>query len=568
MDDCARELGTVVAGGSGRVTDKGAGWKVAAARLRDTLPGLKYRAPLVALQLAVAFVLLVASANLAHLVLARNESRRHELALRLALGARPLRLARQLLLESLLVGAAGGALGLGLAAVGMHVLRGQLARPGPSAVEATLDGTVLTVTLLVSLLTSAVFGVLPAVRAARMDPARELKRARGAAGARWGGLAATLVTAEVASAVVLLVAAGLMVRTLRNLALEDPGFRAPDAYSVRVSFPPLSPEALQARADGVIARLDALPGVEAAGAVAYPPLVGYNPGVDLALEGREAGATPHHVHLQFVSPGYFDALGIPLRRGRALAATDVSPHPESVLVNERLAAQLGPPNDVLGGRVRLADDRFPSSLRVVGVVGDVQQFGPGSGVRPEVYVPAYYRSQLTYVVRTRAGTGGLVPALAQAVHREGLAAGPPRAMTQALFDFLQVRRVLAGLLGTLAVVSLLLAASGISSVVAYGVSRRTREIGIRMALGARAIDARRMVLGETLRRSLAGTVLGLAGAWAVSRGLRRMLFGVTPSDPVTLAFVITLLVAVALLASYWPARRASKVDPIVALREE
>jgi putative ABC transport system permease protein len=274
------------------------------------------------------------------------------------------------------------------------------------------------------------------------------------------------------------------------------------------------------------------------------------------------------VHLQFVSPGYFDALGIPLRRGRALAATDVSPHPESVLVNERLAAQLGPPNDVLGGRVRLADDRFPSSLRVVGVVGDVQQFGPGSGVRPEVYVPAYYRSQLTYVVRTRAGTGGLVPALAQAVHREGLAAGPPRAMTQALFDFLQVRRVLAGLLGTLAVVSLLLAASGISSVVAYGVSRRTREIGIRMALGARAIDARRMVLGETLRRSLAGTVLGLAGAWAVSRGLRRMLFGVTPSDPVTLAFVITLLVAVALLASYWPARRASRVDPIVALREE
>jgi putative ABC transport system permease protein len=543
-------------------------------RLRDTLPGLtKYRAPFLAMQFAVLFVLLIASANLANLLLARNAERRQEFTIRLALGAGRGRLIRQLLAESLLLGLLGSLLGLLLAVWGMHALRAVTALRLPGMREIEINGPVLLATLLLSLLTSLAFGLGPALMAARQDLNESLKTGATSADPHRRRISGYLVAGEVALAVALLAASGLMIRTFLNLTKEDPGFNPKHAVAVSLSLPPsqrADDESLAAYFDEAVRRIRALPGVESVGGVTYMPLVGYNPGVDFTIDGRAyTPSTTPRADIQPVTPDYFHAIGVPLLLGRQLADAEMKARPEVAVVNKAFAKKYWPDESPLGKRIHLQGDNLPRGLlTVVGVVGDVKQFGLHTDPRPEIYLPKRSQS-MTLVVRAAGAPARLIPSLREAV--QGLddrAAINVRTMEQAVADSVEKRRIFAWLLGVLAAVALLMAAMGIYGVISYLVTQRTREVGIRLALGAQKRDVLKLVLGQGLTLTLIGVGAGLALALVLTRLLSNLLFGVGAADPVTFLAIASLLSAVALAASYLPARRAMKVNPITALRHK
>ncbi len=569
----AREMATLARHSSDRKTARQE-LIVQVTGLRETLPGIaKYRTPLLVLQFAVVFVLLIASVNLANLLLARSTERSHEFSIRLALGAGRGRLVRQLLTESMLLGLLGSLFGVVLAWWGIHALRALIPFRIPGVAEVGINPAVLAFTLIVSLLTSFGFGLAPAVLASRQNLSARLKVGE-AFDPRRRRLSAALASAEVALALVLLVASGLMIRTFLNLTRESPGFNSDRAIAVSLSLPPAKhpdDEPPAVYFDQAITRIRAIPGVESVGGVAYLPLIGYNPGIDFYIDGRapQSPETADRADFQPITPDYFQAMGIPLLNGRSFNDADMKPAPEAAMINMALASKFWPGEDPLGKHLQLrGNDEARTSLTVVGVVGDVRQFGLHTEPRPEIYLPMY-RPAMTLIVRTGTAPGSLFPALRELIQRlDARTAFSLKTMDQIVADSIEKRRVFALLLGAMALIALLMSAMGVYSVISYLVAQRTREIGIRMALGAQSGDVRRLVVKQGAGLAIVGVGIGLAASLVLTRGLGSLLYGVSVVDPLVLAGNALLIVVVASLASYLPARRAARVDPMKALRQE
>jgi putative ABC transport system permease protein len=540
----------------------------------------RVRPALLVLAGAVTLVLLIACANVTSLLLAQGLSREKEVALRAALGATRGRLVRQWLTESLALAFLGGLGGLLLARWGVVILRALAPDSLPRVDEIAVDGRVLVFTIVVSAVTGILFGLLPALRASRSELVTSLKQGeRGTSGGRqrWHD---ALVVAEFALAVILLVGAGLLMKSFLLLQAPRAGFRSDRLLTVTLSLSG-SPWAEPARRPAffreVVERVRALPGVDGAGFVNHLPIAGDTWGTSFTVEGRPdpvPGEAPQAV-MRTVSPDYLDAMGIPVIRGRGFTVADRADATRVVLVNQTLARRLWGEADPVGARVRRGGPESTEPwLQVAGVVGDALQSSVAEPVRPELLFPyaqdpvGWFKST-TLVVHTPAEPR----ALAASIQQQVWALGPElpvtrlRTMREILAESIGQDRFNTLLLGLLAAVAVLLAAVGIYGMMAYSVGSRSREIGLRMALGARAGEVLAMVMGQGLRLSLLGAALGLAGALALSRVLVRLLHGVSPTDPWTFAAVAGLLMAVSALASFLPARRAARVDPLVALRE-
>ncbi|HEX7315757.1 MAG TPA: ABC transporter permease [Pyrinomonadaceae bacterium] len=547
--------------------------------LHEHLVGESSRALLMLLG-AVALVLLIACANVANLLLARAAGRQKELAVRAALGATRLRLARQLLVESVLLALAGGAAGLLLGWWGVDLLKGLLPAEFPRAAGIGVDPRVLGFTLLVSCATGIAFGLAPALQFTRPDLHGALKEsARGSTGGASGGrLRSLLIVAEVALSLVLLVGAGLLFRSFLTLRAVELGFRPQSVLTFRLSP---SGERFQANAQftnfyrDVAERVGTLPGVEAVGFINTLPLL-KGPTSGIQFEGRAPLRRDQRpsVNYRSVSPDYFHAAGIPVVKGRVPDARDTENAPLVLAVNQALARRDFPDEDPIGKRISygIGPDGQPIWKEIVGVVADVRSEEPGREPAPEIYA-SYLQDPfagMSYVVRTSVEPEGVVPGVREAVRAVDRAqpVADVRTMEQVVGESFAQPRFNSLLLGLFACMALLLAAAGIYGVMSYAVTQRTHEIGIRIALGARRGDVLRLVVGRGMALAAAGVGLGLVAAFALTRLMAGLLYGVSAADPATYAAVALLLTAVALLASYIPARRATKVDPMVALRYE
>jgi len=532
---------------------------------------------------AVGFVLLIACANVANLLLARASARRREMAVRAALGAGRARLVRQLLTESLLLAGAGGAAGLAIATWCLEVIRRLGPADVPRLAEAGVDPGVLLFAAAASVVTGITFGLAPALAGGRGELGEALREGDRAGERRSGKrLRAALVVAEMALAVVLLAGAGLMLRTVWALVAIDPGFE-PRGVLTATFFMPASryegPPQRAAFAERALARLQTLPGVEMAGATSHLPLAGGQLTYGFAIEGRpelaaagDSGGMPE-ADFRAVTPGYLDALRIPLRAGRGVAPSDAAGATPVAWINEAAARAYWPGEDPLGRRIQIARGRgTPPWREIVGIVGDLRHEGLAVPPRPEVYVP-FAQDPLPYfavTLRTGGDPAALAVPLRAAMHE--VDADQPVSRLRPMADLVAAStsgtRFQGTLLGAFASIALLLAAVGIYGVMAHAVARRTREIGVRMALGAARGDILRLVVGHGMRLAAAGITLGIGGALALTRLLRAQLFGVAPTDPATFVCVTLGLAAVALAACWLPARRATRVEPLSALRAE
>jgi putative ABC transport system permease protein len=544
------------------------------------------RPMLLVAQGAVALVLLVACANLASLLLARAAARRREMAVRAALGAGRGRLVRQLLTESLLLSVAGGALGLvvALAAIQAFLAFGPVELPRARTVR--LDAGALAFTAALSVLAGLVFGLAPALQGSRGDPQRGLAgggrgEAGGPARAR---LRRALVLGQVAVSLVLLAGAGLLLKSLKRLQAVDPGYRTEGLLTLRVSLPRArygTREALAAYHDRLAPRLRAIPGVAAAAAASVAPLTPWRATINLTVEGRPA-PPPENVPLanyRAVDEQYFAAMQVPLLRGRPFADTDAAGAAPVAVVNRTLADRYWPDGDALGARLRIDDDQRGRVVEVVGVAGDVKHYGLDDPPSLDVYVPyvqapqsvaVWLANSTSWVLRARVEPRSLAAAVkreVQAVDAE-VAASAARSMEDALADTVAPRRFNVLLLEAFALAALLLAAGGIYGVTAFLAAQRTREIGVRIALGARPREILSLVLGQGLAPVAGGLAAGLALSMGLSRLVEGLLFGVAARDPATFALAPALLAAAAAAASAVPALRAARLDPVRALRLE
>ena len=536
---------------------------------------------LLVLLVAVVFVLLIACANVANLLLARAAGRQKEIATRTSLGASRWRIVRQLLTESLLLSLLGGALGLALAKWGMDLLLTLAPRDLPRLNNVSLDGRALAFTATITLLTGVIFGLVPALQSSKPNLNETMKDAgRGSTeGGRRQRIRSTLVVLEVATALVLLVGAGLMIKSFWQLQKVDPGFNPDNALTVQVSLPKTKyPEESQQVAffQQLIERVATLPGVQSAGAGHVVPLSGNDFVLAFEIDGRpplQPGVT-QSTNYYSVSADYFKAMGIPLRRGRVFTERDIKDSPRVAVINETMAKKIFPDEDPIGKRITF-DNRQkenPEWFEIVGIVGDVKQYGLDQVTTMQTYEPYIQQTfpYMTLVVRTTGDPTNLNAAIRSEVLK--LDKEQPTTNFKTLNEFFSIsiaqQRFSVVLLGVFAVVALVLSAVGIYGVLSYAVTQRTHEIGIRVALGARRRDVLRLVVGQGMLLTVIGVAGGLGAAFALTRLMASLLFGVTATDAVTFASVASLLLAVALLACYIPARRATKVDPLVALRYE
>jgi putative ABC transport system permease protein len=574
------ELATIARRLEAEYPASNAGWGVELIGLHERIVGEIQPALLVFLG-AVALVLLIACANVANLMLVRVAARERELTIRAALGASRRRLVRQLLTESVLLALAGGVLGLGLAVWGVSALRALDPGTLPRLDAVRLDARALAFALVLSVGTGLLFGVVPAVRARRFDlrgglaeGGRALSGARSAARTR-----SALVLAEVALASVLLVGAALLLRSFVGLTRVDPGVSVDGILTARVTLPRSrydDPARQVAFADALLDRARALPGVASAALGSAAPVDDAVPYWAIALAGVEQ-PPPDVVQDAVVyraSPEYFHTFGLPLIRGRLFEASDRTDRAPVAIVSQGLAQRYWPGGDPVGSRLTFGDptDSATSWMTVVGVVGDVRQDGAVSPAYPQIYVPFAQLSNRSVVVALRTGRNPLALAapLKQALAGvdPSLALSQVTTMEQRVASTLARPRVNALLLAGFAATALVLAALGIYGVIAYSVVQRTRELGIRVALGASADAVLGMVMRQGLTPVMIGLAIGLGVAAAGSRVLRSLLYGVTATDLATYGAVAAFLTAVAAAASYVPARRAARSDPVQALRAE
>jgi putative ABC transport system permease protein len=528
---------------------------------------------------AVAFVLLIACANVANLLLARATVRQKEVAIRTALGASRGRLIRQMLTESVLLSLAGGGLGLLLAVWGVYFLIAFLGAQIPGYIKPDIDTRVLGFTLLVSLVTGIVFGLAPALQASKPWLNELLKEgSRGSTGgARRHRIRRALVVTEVALALMLLIGAGLMLRSFQRLQAFNLGFEVEDVLTVRMNLPrSYTPQQAAAFHQQLIERVQGLPGAQSVGLASDVPLDGNTSATMLPIEGLAPPDDDIRVYVHTISPNFFAALGVPLLRGRDFGIQDNEQAPRAIIISDSMARRLWPDQDAIGKRVSTTRAQSGNRVwdQVVGVVGDVKYrtLIRDQNKDPDIYLPLSQNPgrALALAVRAQGDPSALVSAIRGQVQSldPNLPVFNVATMQQRVRDNTAGARFSTLLLGVFACVAMLLAVVGIYGVMAYSVTQRTHEIGIRMALGARRQDVLRMVVGEGMALVGVGVGVGLMGAFATTRVLESQLYSVSATDPITFSLVSLLLAGVALGASYVPARRATKVDPMVALRYE
>jgi predicted permease len=565
--------------------DKGIGAKLIP--LKQWMVG-SVRPLLLTLLASVGFVLLIACVNVANLLLARSTGRTREFAIRAALGASQHRVVRQLLTESVALALAGGGLGLLLAVWGTRAALGVLPTALPRAEEIGLDSRVLLFTLGISLVAGILFGLAPALKMSPTNLGETLKESgRGLSGARHR-VQSVFVVAEMAMALVLLVGAGLMIRSMTRLWNVDPGFNPQNVLAMGVSLPPsmvdASPEAIRAAFREFDEKVAATPGVLAIsqtwGAV---PMNGDDEQTFwFADHPKPASENEMNWAIDYiVEPGYAQAMGIPLQRGRFFTEQDNEHSPRVIVVDDVFARKFFPNQDPIGKRIQ--SNNFPDSAEIVGVVGHVKQWGLDTDdteqLRAQFYIPcmqmadsfiAMQASGSGFVVRSDKDATGVLDSIRQASQQisSEMVIFNPQSMDEVIASSLAARRFSMILLGAFAILALLLASIGIYGVISYVVGQRTHEIGIRMALGARRLDILRIVLSGAGRLAAIGVGIGLVCALGLTRLMASLLYGIGPNDPLTFIAVPAILILVALLASYIPARRATKVDPMVALRYE
>ena len=556
--------------------------------LREKVVG-NIRSALLVLLGAVAFVLLIACANVSHMLLARATTRQKEIALRSALGARRLDLFRQFLIESLLLALIGGALGLWLALCGVRFLLALGPADLPRVETVGVDGHALLFALITTLSAGLAFGMAPALRATGVNLSDALKEGeRGSSeGLQRNRLRSVLVGSEFALAVVLLAGAGLMVRTFLALRHVDPGFDPHNLLSMVVGVAGTEEEAAGHTGNfyqQVLQRVNAVPGVQFASAINHLPLAGDDWGWPFHIEGRPLvppGEGPVATY-RVVFPGYFRAMHIPILRGRDLAEGDGLQAPGVVVINDYLARRYWPGEVPIGKRITFDDPaKNPSWLTVVGVVKNTVRSNWVSPAEEEVFLPwlqnrgyletpASPFAYLTLVVRTTRDPATLAPSIRRAIHSldSNVPISEVQTMDQVVAAATGQSRFYLILLGAFATLALVLAGVGIYGVMSYSVSRRRHEIGIRMTLGAQGQDVLKLVVFDGMVLALAGVVAGVTGALVLTRLMAGLLYGTEPTDPATFIAVVLVLIGVAVAASYLPARRAIKVDPMTAMRYE
>jgi len=550
------------------------GWNLRLLSLREQLVG-GTRTTLMILFGAVGFVLLIACANVANLLLVRGAARQREIALRTALGASRLRIVRQMITESLLLAICGGALGALLAMWGVELLVKLSEGNLPRTATVTIDARVLGFTLLLSVVTGLLFGLAPALRTANVNLIDSLKGGvrGGSEGALRNRTRSLLVVFESAIAVMLLIGAGLLIRSLIALQNVDPGFDANNVLTMRVDLSRTKYNGAGKAANffqQLQTRVAGVPGVEAVGFVSELPLSGQPNDTPFTVEGRPPVAPDQRFGADFrrVNQNYFNALRIPLLRGRNFTEQEVAHSDKVVIVSKQLMDAVFPDEEPLGKRLvtGLGDEPY----QIIGVVGDLRHRSLERPAYAAMYMPSRQLNWMNLVIRTTGDPLSIVAAVRkelQAIDPDQ-PAGAVKPMTEWVDTSVAEPRYRTTLLGLFAALAMVLAATGIYGVMSYSVAQRTHEIGIRMALGARRADVLKLVVRQGMVLTVVGVALGVLGAFALTRVMASLLFGVTAKDPVTFAVVAALLIAVAFVACFVPARRATKVDPLVALRYE
>jgi putative ABC transport system permease protein len=536
--------------------------------------------PILVLFAAVGFVLLIACVNVANLTLARGTARERETAIRSALGASRLRVVRQLLTEGVVLAVMSGALGLFLGAWGLTSLLALIPESTCQGMAVGINSGVLGFTALLSLATVVVFGLAPALQVSKPDLIETLREGGRTAsgGVERLQLRSLLVVSEIALALVLLISAGLMIKSFSRLLAVDPGFNPENVLTMQVNLRGSKydkPDEVAAFCRQALQRIRTLPGVNSAALGTELPLTDSHSRGDITIEGQPLPAIGQFPHPDFhiISPDYFRAMGIPLLQGRPFAESDNGQAPGVVLISESLARRFWPNGAAVSSRLMIGHPAAKKPRQtIVGVVGDTKQYGLSAQTKWEVYL-SYLQDpprDFSFVVRAASNPEGLTAAIKNEIHgvNKDVPVHDEVTMQRVVSDSVGTQRVTMLLLGLFALLAIVLAAVGIYGVVSYSVGQRTHEIGVRMALGAKRRDVLRLVVGKGFTLTLFGVSAGLAGALVLTRFLSSLLFGVRPTDAVVFLGVSLLLAGVALMASYIPARRATKVDPMVALRHE
>jgi putative ABC transport system permease protein len=586
VERAATELAQIAARLSKQYPASNAHFGATVIPLRDSIVGSVKPALYVMLG-AVGFVLLIACANVANLLLVRASSRETEIAVRTALGAGRHVLVRQLVTESLLLSLAGAVIGTSLAAWAVDAVKAFGPRGVPRLANVAINGQVLGFSVLVALVTGVLFGLAPALHAASANLGQVLKEStRGSSRRGTNRTRGVLVVTEMALAVMLLIGAGLFARSFVALTRVDLGFQTENVVSMSFSLPntkyPWDQQQLSF-ANQLLERVRGLPGLKGAALAFGRPLSPNAMRITFERTDRPLSTpdTRRVADVRVVTPEFFSALGIPLLAGRSLSETDLPNGPPVIVVTQALAKQYFPNENPIGkrimlgwGRQRSADknDTVTVGGEIVGIVGNVKTFGPRTAAPATVYLPFNQAPMqgLSLIVRSTAAPTLIINGARAAIKQlDGdLPIFDAKTMTEALSDTVSQPRFYAILLGSFATIALLIAALGIYGVISYAVSQRTRELGIRIALGAQRERVVRLVIGQGLTLTLLGIVVGVAGAYAMTRMISSLLFGVAPADPLTFVVVAFVFVGVASLASYLPARRAASVDPIIAMRAE
>ncbi len=554
--------------------DTNTGWSLRLIPLQEQLVG-NVRPTLFILFGAVGFVLLIACANVANLLLVRAAAREKEIALRTALGAGRLRIVRQMITESVLLALMGGVLGALLAVWGVELLVKLSAGSIPSTAQVNIDLRVLGFTLGLSLITGVLFGLAPAIRTLKLNLSESLKEGSkgGGQGAARNRTRSVLVVIESAVAVVLLIGAGLLIRSFIQLQNINPGFEAHNVLTMRVDLSRqkyATPDKSGNFFNELQTRVSALPGVESAGLITELPLTDQRNDMPFAVEGRPPLPPDQRMGADFrrINEHYFSALGIPMLRGRNFTEQEARQSAKLLVISDLLARQVFPNEDPLGKRLVMA--MSGEAWEIIGIVGDIRHRAMEMDPLPAMYWPSIQNGGMNLVVRTQGDPGSL----SAAIRKEVQAIDPDqpvaavRTMDELVGLSVAASRYRTAFLGLLALVALILASTGIYGVMSYSVAQRTHEIGVRMALGARRFDVLKLVVRQGMTLVVIGVALGIAGAFALTRVMASLLFGVTAKDPITFTVVGVLLAMVAFVACYIPARRATKVDPLVALRYE